>query len=74
MGSNMQINPQLPVRANIILTLEKINQGQSLLLLLDDLLTAVKDNEKGFTHELLLGTLRHWHAISRIGESLINSP
>lgn len=46
MGNNMQINPQLPVRANIILTLEKINQGQSLSLLLDDLLTAVKDNEK----------------------------
>lgn len=74
MGNNMQINPQLPVRANIILTLEKINQGQSLSLLLDDLLTAVKDNEKGFTHELLLGTLRHWHAISRIGESLIKQP
>ncbi|WP_394261158.1 16S rRNA (cytosine(967)-C(5))-methyltransferase RsmB [Moraxella boevrei] len=68
------MNKNLPVRANIILTLEKINQGQSLALLLDDLLNAVKDNEKGFTHELLLGTLRHWHAISRIGESLIKQP
>ena len=68
------MNKNLPVRANIILTLEKINQGQSLALLLDDLLTAVKDNEKGFAHELLLGTLRHWHAISRIGESLIKQP
>ncbi|MDO5050821.1 MAG: 16S rRNA (cytosine(967)-C(5))-methyltransferase RsmB [Moraxella equi] len=65
------MNKNLPVRANIVLTLEKINQGQSLALLLDDLLNAVKDNEKGFTHELLLGTLRQWHALNRIGESLI---
>lgn len=67
----MKINPQLPIRANVILTLENIKQGHSLSSLLDDLLTALKDSQKGFAHQLLLGTLRHWHAISRIGESLI---
>lgn len=70
----MKINPQLPIRANVILTLENIKQGHSLSSLLDDLLTALKDSQKGFAHQLLLGTLRHWHAISRIGESLIKQP
>lgn len=70
-GNDMKINPQLPIRANVILTLENIKQGHSLSSLLDDLLTALKDSQKGFAHQLLLGTLRHWHAISRIGESLI---
>lgn len=69
----MQINQKLSVRANIILTLEKINEGQSLSLLLDELLNNVKDNEKAFAHELLFGTLRHWFALNRIGESLIKN-
>lgn len=70
----MQISQPLSVRAKIILTLEKINQGQSLSVLLDPLLNSLKDNEKGFAHELLLGTLRQWWALSRIGESLIKQP
>lgn len=68
------MNHNLSVRAKIILTLEKINQGQSLSALLDLLLNSLKDNEKGFAHELLLGTLRQWWALSRIGESLIKQP
>ncbi|TWV82508.1 transcription antitermination factor NusB [Moraxella sp. VT-16-12] len=68
------MNHNLSVRAKIILTLEKINQGQSLSVLLDPLLNSLKDNEKGFAHELLLGTLRQWWALSRIGESLIKQP
>ena len=68
------MNNQLSVRANIILTLEKINQGQSLSVLLDPLLNSLKDNEKGFAHQLLLGTLRQWHALNRIGERLIKQP
>lgn len=65
---------QLSARANVILTLEKITQGQSLTTLLDDLFANIKESERAFTHELLLGTLRHWHALSRIGESLIKEP
>lgn len=60
----------LSVRANVILVLVQIHQGQSLAALLDDFLACVGDNEKGFAHELLLGVLRQWYALSRIGESL----
>lgn len=70
----MNVDAKLSVRANIILTLEKIHQGQSLSFLLDGVLNVMQDNERGFAHELLLGTLRQWHAISRIGESLIKTP
>lgn len=59
-------------RAKIIYTLEKVLSGQSLATLLDDLLASVKDADRGFTHELTLGVLRHWWALSRIGESLID--
>lgn len=70
----MPVSQKLSVRANIILTLEKINQGHSLSFLFDKLFNCVKDNEKAFAHELLFGTLRQWHALSRIGESLIKEP
>ncbi|MFW2178156.1 MULTISPECIES: 16S rRNA (cytosine(967)-C(5))-methyltransferase RsmB [unclassified Moraxella] len=62
---------QLSTRAKIISTLERIQQGESLSSLLDPLLNSVNEADKGFTHELLLGTLRQWWALSRIGESLI---
>ncbi|WFF38663.1 16S rRNA (cytosine(967)-C(5))-methyltransferase RsmB [Moraxella nasibovis] len=74
MGQIVKSEQKLSVRANVILTLEKIHQGQSLSLLLDGFLGNVSDNERGFAHELLLGTLRQWHAINRIGESLIKTP
>lgn len=61
----------LTPRANIILVLEKIHHGQSLSTLLDKLLASTPDNQKGFCHELLLGTLRQWFALNRIGESFI---
>lgn len=64
---------KLSTRAKIISTLDKIQQGQSLATLLDDLLVSVPFQDKGFTHELLLGTLRQWWALSRIGESLIKN-
>ncbi len=70
----MNINSQLALRANIILCLEKINQGQSLSVLLDELFGVIQDNEKAFAHQLLLGTLRQWYALNRIGESLIKQP
>lgn len=73
-GWAVKIEQKLSVRASVILTLEKIHQGQSLSLLLDGFLNGVKDGERGFAHELLLGTLRQWHAINRIGESLIKTP
>lgn len=67
-------NQKLPVRTNIIITLDKIQQGQSLATLLDDLLNQTADNDKAFAHQLLLGTLRQWHAISRLYEALVKTP
>lgn len=64
---------QLSTRAKIIQTLERIQQGDSLSSLLDPLLNQVSEKDKGFAHELLLGTLRQWWALSRIGESLIEN-
>ncbi len=68
------MNETRSVRANVILTLEKIHEGCSLSVLLDELFTDIKDNERAFAHELLLGTLRQWYALNRIGESLIKTP
>ena len=70
-SSNPSSGTLLSTRAKIIVILEKIQQGQSLATLLNDLLGSVSPQDKGFAHELLLGTLRQWWALSRIGEGLI---
>ncbi len=62
----------LNTRAKVIAALEKVQQGQSSSVLLEDLLNSVAPAEKGFAHELFFGTLRQWWALSRIGESLID--
>ncbi|MDO5651744.1 MAG: transcription antitermination factor NusB [Moraxella sp.] len=59
------------VRAKVIATLEMVQLGHSLSGLLDELLKAVAPEDKGFAHELTLGTLRQWWAICRISESLV---
>lgn len=66
-----QLHSQLNTRAKVVATLERIQQGESLASLLDPLLNQVSEKDKGFAHELLLGTLRQWWALARIGESLI---
>lgn len=66
-------SPNLSTRANVIATLERIQHGESLASLLEPLLNKVSEKDKGFAHELLLGTLRQWWALSRIGESLIEN-
>lgn len=68
-----QTSQSLNTRAKVIATLEKIQHGESLSSLLEPLLNQVSDKDKGFAHELLLGTLRQWWALSRIGESLIEN-
>lgn len=68
------MNKRLSVRANVMATLNKIHQGQSLSLLLDDLLCVIDDGQKAFAHQLLLGTLRQWHAINRLHDSLVKTP
>lgn len=62
----------LSSRAKVIQTLEQILQGQSLANLLEPLLASTPSQDKGFVHELLLGTLRQWYALQRISESLVD--
>lgn len=69
----MRTDKKLPIRAGVIAVLEKINDGRSLAALLDDALAAAGD-DRAFAHELLLGTLRNWHALARIEESLLAKP
>lgn len=67
-------NHQLSSRAKVILVIEEILNGKSLSELLDTLLESTEVSSRGFAHELLLGTLRQWWALSRISESLIENP
>ena len=67
-------NHQLSSRAKVILVIEEILNGKSLSELLDPLLESTEMSSRGFVHELLLGTLRQWWALSRISESLIENP
>lgn len=62
--------PKLSARAKVILVLAQIHLGQSLSVLLDAVLLYVDEADKAFVHELLLGSLRQWWALSRIVESL----
>lgn len=67
-------NKKLSDRAKVIAVIEEILHGKSLSSLLDPLLSSVADETRGFVHELLLGTLRQWWALSRITESLVTRP
>lgn len=67
-------NHKLSYRAKVILVIEEILNGKSLSELLDPLLESTEMSSRGFVHELLLGTLRQWWALSRISESLIENP
>lgn len=62
----------LSSRAKSILVIEEILNGNSLSSLLDMTLSAINETDRGFFHELLVGTLRHWHALARISESLLD--
>lgn len=61
-------------RAQVAEVLIAIQRGQSLSSLLDSLLARVDSSDKSFAHALLLTTLRHWHAQSRLIDSLADKP
>ncbi|OOS07407.1 16S rRNA (cytosine967-C5)-methyltransferase [Moraxella cuniculi DSM 21768] len=63
-------NDSLSTRAKVVTIIEEILNGKSLSLLLDTLLASVSFSDKPFAHELLMGTLRQWWALTRIAESL----
>ncbi|OOR88170.1 16S rRNA (cytosine(967)-C(5))-methyltransferase [Moraxella caviae] len=66
-----RLRQNISTRAKIIAVLTLVQSGQSLSALLDGLLSAVPAQDKGFAHELTLGTLRQWWALCRVSESLV---
>jgi len=62
------------VRVRVIRTLMAIQNGQSLSSVLDPLLNSLHDGDKGFAHALLLTTLRQWHALARLLDTLADNP
>lgn len=64
----------LNTRTQVIKTLLNIQQGLSLSGMLDGLLNEVDSDSKAFTHNLLLTTLRHWHATARLLDTLADKP
>ncbi|MGE6441586.1 transcription antitermination factor NusB [Psychrobacter sp. NPDC078409] len=71
-SSNLIMNGS--VRVRVIRTLLAIQNGQSLSSVLDPLLNSLHDGDKGFAHALLLMTLRQWHALARLLDSLADNP
>lgn len=71
-SSNLIMNGS--VRVRVIRTLLAIQNGQSLTSVLDPLLNSLHDGDKGFAHALLLTTLRQWHALARLLDSLADNP
>lgn len=72
LSSNLKMNGS--VRVRVIRTLLAIQQGKSLATVLDPLLNSLHEGDKGFAHALLLTTLRHWHALARLLDSLADKP
>ena len=71
-SSNLIMNGS--VRVRVIRTLLAIQNGQSLSSVLDPLLNSLHDGDKGFAHALLLITLRQWHALARLLDTLADNP
>ncbi len=72
LSSNLKMSGS--VRVRVIRTLLAIQNGQSLSSVLDPLLNSLHDGDKGFAHALLLTTLRQWHALARLLDSLADNP
>lgn len=61
-------------RTKVIKTLINVQNGLSLSNMLDGLLADVSDADRGFVHNLLLTTLRHWYATARLLDTLADKP
>ncbi|MBS9780614.1 MAG: methyltransferase domain-containing protein [Moraxellaceae bacterium] len=61
-------------RTKVIKTLLNVQNGLSLSNMLDGLLADVGQENKAFVHNLLLTSLRHWHATARLLDSLADKP
>lgn len=77
MNQNKHLSPtyqSLNLRAQAIVLISKIQDGESLSTQLDQHLNQVLDKDKALFHELTLGTLRQWYALKSACLPLIKTP
>ncbi|MCL9675513.1 16S rRNA (cytosine(967)-C(5))-methyltransferase RsmB [Acinetobacter sp. ACZLY 512] len=67
-------NTDLNLRAQVVSTLLKVQQGQSLSGILHQQLNDIPDRDRALFHELVLGTLRQWFALKAITLPLLTKP
>lgn len=62
------------LRAQVVQTLLKVQQGHSLASILHIQLDQVAERDRALFHELVLGTLRQWFALKAISLPLLSKP
>ena len=62
------------LRAQVILLLAQVLQGESLSSLLANALNQVSERDRSLFNELVNGTLRHWFALELIIQPLLSKP
>ncbi|AOA56926.1 16S rRNA (cytosine(967)-C(5))-methyltransferase RsmB [Acinetobacter larvae] len=62
------------LRAQLVTSLLAVQQGRSLQSILSHELAQVPSKDRALFHELLLGTLRQWHALKNISLPLLSKP
>lgn len=62
------------LRAQVVQTLLKVQQGQSLASILNTQLNQVAERDRALFHELVLGTLRQWFPLKSISLPLLSKP
>lgn len=65
---------ELNLRAQVVITLLQVQQGQSLASLLHQQLSEIPERDRALFHELVLGTLRQWYALKAITLPLLTKP
>ena len=68
------MNSNYNLRAKIVLTLLKVQDGKSLSNLLNSELNKLDQKDKGLFHELVLGTLRQWYSLKALALPLLKKP
>lgn len=64
----------LNLRAQVILLLQQVLQGQSLSQTLGAALGRVHERDKALFNELVMGTLRHWYALDAQIQPMLSKP
>lgn len=64
----------LNLRAQVILLLQQVLQGQSLSQTLGPAMAKVNERDKALFNELVMGTLRHWYALDAQIQPMLGKP